>query len=312
MAVASQNGDVEIRELRAFVAVVEDGGLSAAARRLNLSQSALSQTVQSLERQLGVRLLVRTHTGVRATEPGEVLLTEARALVAQHDRAVRAVTSGVGGEAGHLAGVLRVGTPLELPTDLLPSALAQLGTAYPDTRVDVRHQRSAAQLEALRAGGLDLGLVRDRPPDVDLDAVLVVEEAMGVLLSNERAAELADVAGVRLERLSGLHWIGFPRADAPAWHDQVNATMRAHGVPVSAHAEDLPVTAEVKLAAVGTGRAFALASPSWGQPLPGELSWHPLIGSPIVRRTWAVWSAAARQRDLAELIDALDRQPASG
>jgi DNA-binding transcriptional LysR family regulator len=64
---------VETRELRVFAAVAEEGSLSAAARRLHLSQSALSQTIQSLERQLGVKLLVRSSTGVtvllRAARP---------------------------------------------------------------------------------------------------------------------------------------------------------------------------------------------------------------------------------------------------
>jgi hypothetical protein len=59
---------VEFRELVAFVAIAEEGGLSAASRRLHISQPALSQTVNALERELGVKLLVRSSTGVRPTE----------------------------------------------------------------------------------------------------------------------------------------------------------------------------------------------------------------------------------------------------
>ncbi|HMH90182.1 MAG TPA: LysR family transcriptional regulator [Streptosporangiaceae bacterium] len=61
---------MEIRELRAFVAVAEEGGMSAAARRLHVSQSALSQTIQSLERQAGAQLLARDHAGARPTRAG--------------------------------------------------------------------------------------------------------------------------------------------------------------------------------------------------------------------------------------------------
>src|SRR5258708_6134907 len=100
---------MEMRELRAFTAVAEEGSLSAAARRLHLSQSALSQTVASLERQLGVQLLRRRSTGVTPTDAGVTLLREARALIAQHDRAVAAVT---GRDASGPA-VLRLGVPLE-------------------------------------------------------------------------------------------------------------------------------------------------------------------------------------------------------
>jgi molybdate transport repressor ModE-like protein len=99
---------VEIRELRAFIAVAEEGSVSAAGRRLHVSQSAVSQTIQSLERQLGVRLLVRGAGGVTLTEAGTTLLRSARALIAQHDRALTEVT-------GQSPATLRVGVPLEFP-----------------------------------------------------------------------------------------------------------------------------------------------------------------------------------------------------
>lgn len=84
---------MEIRELQAFAVVAEEGSLSAAARRLHLSQSALSQTIQSLERQLRVQLLVRSRTGVAATEAGAILLREGRELLAQYDRMIAAVSA---------------------------------------------------------------------------------------------------------------------------------------------------------------------------------------------------------------------------
>jgi DNA-binding transcriptional LysR family regulator len=86
--------------------------LSAAARRLRLSQSALSQTIQSLERQVGVQLLLRSRTGVTTTEAGAILLREGRALIAQHDRMLTAVA----GRDGAGPDILKVGIPLELLT----------------------------------------------------------------------------------------------------------------------------------------------------------------------------------------------------
>ena len=295
---------MEIRELRAFTAVAEEGSLSAAARRLHVSQSALSQTVASLERQLGVRLLLRSSTGVTPTPAGETLIREARTLIAQHDRVLAAVT----GPDGATPAVLRLGVPLEFPVAVLPGVLADLSISCPRTQVEVRHASSAAQLAALRTGDLDIALVRERPPGPDYDAVLAVEEAMGVILASSRAAELADPAGVRLHELAGLHWIGFPRSDTPIWHDQVTATLRSHGITVDGQPQpgEPPVIAEVKLAAVGTGRAFALAPAGWSQPLPEGLTWRRLIGDPIVRRTWALWPADSRRRDIAAFVAALD------
>lgn len=300
---------MEIRELAAFTAVAEEGSVSAAARRLHLSQSAVSQTIGSLERQAGTRLLNRTSTGVTTTGTGAVLLKEAQVLLAQYDRLLAAVT----GQAAANAGTLRIGIPLELPAGLLPKALAELASGFPQVRADIRHASSTAQLTALRDGDLDLALVREHPSDARFDAVLAVEEPLGVLLATAVAEELAGPAGIRLHELRDLDWLGFPRSESPGWHDQVTAILRGHGIPVPDQtAGESPLIAEVKLAAVGAGRAFALAPPGWvlpassAEPPRGGVTWHPLIGNPLVRRTWAAWPASSRRRDLAALVAALD------
>lgn len=112
---------MEIRELRTFLTVAEEGSLSAAARRLHLSQSALSQTIQSLERQLGVQLLIRSSTGVATTEAGAHLLRQGRGLLAEYDRVIAAVA---GGDADR-PGILRIGVPLELPAACCPECSAR-------------------------------------------------------------------------------------------------------------------------------------------------------------------------------------------
>jgi DNA-binding transcriptional LysR family regulator len=307
MAKMGENRLVEIRELRAFVTVVEEGGLSAAARRLHLSQSALSQVVQSLERQLGVQLLTRSHSGTTPTAAGETLVRRAREIVTGHDQAVAEVIA-LGNDTSMVAGSIRIGVPLELPIDVLPSALAELRAIHPDTRVDVRHGSSALQIVELAAGKLDVALARYRPSDDRFDSMLVVREAVGVLLDEESAGNVADAHGVALERLRSLPWLGFPRSDAPPWYDEVAAILAAHGVGgrVPESEGDASVTAEVKFAAVRSGRAFALAPPGWASPLPTGICWHPLTGDPIVRRTWALWPANARERDLATLIAAFE------
>ncbi|GAA3820296.1 LysR family transcriptional regulator [Streptomyces chiangmaiensis] len=293
---------MELRELRAFIAVVEERGMSAAARRLHVSQSALSQTVSSLERQMGLKLLIRTNTGVRPTEEGEALLTEARALIARHDQALRTMA----GFTSPGCGLLRVGIPLELPSDLLRPAMEQVAAACPETRVQARHLPSAAQLDALHAGELDIGLLRERPADPDLDAMLVVSEKLGVLLAASVAAELADEDGVRLETLRGLEWVGFPRSGSPAWYDEVTSVLRSFGLdPGPEPPQDQALIAEVKLAAVTTKKAFALAPPNWSQALPDNVVWKPLHKHPLMRRTWAAWPTHSRRRDLASFIAGL-------
>jgi DNA-binding transcriptional LysR family regulator len=300
---------MELREMRAFVAVVEEGGMSAAARRLHLSQPALSQTISALERELGVELLVRSSTGVAATEAGLTLLGEARAVLARHEQAVAAVAR----HAGACGGVLKIGIPLELPPDLLTAPLADLAAAYPDTRVLARHLSTAAQLAALRTGELDVGLVREHPIGPDLDAVQLVEERLGVLLAAEHAEKLFEPGGIRLDALAGLDWVGFPRSGSPAWYDELTAILRSHGLELGPPApEGQELIPEVKLAAVLAGHAFVLAPPGWPHPIPDTVVWSPLAGHPLVRRTWAVWKADSHRRDLGHLIVALDRSPRGG
>ena len=287
--------------MRAFVAVAEAGSMSKAARLLHVSQPALSQTITALERRLGVQLLVRTSTGVRATDAGTTLLGESRAVLARHDQALAAV-------ARHTTtGVLRVGVPLELPPELLPAALARLAETYPDTRVQARHLSSVAQVAALRAGELDVGLVRERPAGPDLDAVLVAAENVGVLLAADLAKRLAGPDGVRLDALAGLDWFAFARAGSPAWYDELAAILRSHGLDVGPEIpEEQRLIVELKIPAVSAGGAYAFAPPEWPYPLPDTVRWVPLAGNPIVRRTWAVWQATSHRRDLAEFVAALD------
>lgn len=273
--------------------------MSAAARRLHVSQPALSQTVGALERQLGLKLLIRTSTGVRTTEAGLTLLGEARAVLARHGQALRTMAV----RTTEAAGTLRLGVPGSLPFDLLGPVVEQIASLGPETRVQVRRLSSAAQLAALEAGELDVGLLRERPGGSGFDAMLVVRERLGVLLAVERAAELSGPGGIRLDALSGSRWLGFPRSDSPAWYDEVTAILRSHGLdPGPDDPEEGQLLPEVRLAAVRTGKAFALAPPNWLQRIPDTVAWSPLVGHPLVRRTWVVWQADVRSRALAGFV----------
>ena len=289
--------------MRAFVAVVETGGLSAAARRLHISQPALSQTISGLEKQFGVELLVRSSAGVSATPAGMTLLGEVRDLIARHDQLEAAMAKYSPGNGS----LLRIGIPLELPPDTLSPGLAVLATEFPATQVRVRHLSTAEQTAALRSGELDLALVRERPAAPDVDVLLVVEEYLGVLLAVDEAIKREVPEGIRLESLIGLQWLGFPRDGSPAWYDELTATMRSHGIdvgPESLHRESL--IAEIKVPAISAGGRFALAPASYSTRIPESVRWLPLIGHPLRRRTWAAWPAASRRSDLAHLIASIE------
>jgi DNA-binding transcriptional LysR family regulator len=294
---------VEFRELAAFVAIVEEGGLSAASRRLHISQPALSQTVNNLERELALKLLVRSSTGVQPTEAGITLLAEARALLARRDQAL-ATMAELSTDGGS---VIRLGIPLELDPDVLPRALARFNAKFPEAKVVPRQLSTAAQLAALRDDGLDVGLVRERPAGPEFDAMLVSRENLGILIASDAADELVGPGGVRLDALHGLKWVGFPRSNSPAWFDELTSILRSHGIDIGPPVpEDLELIVAMKFASVSSGSTFALSPPRRLDQLPAAVVWAPLVGNPLVRRTWAVWPASSRRRDVGHFITTFD------
>ncbi|MGW6889048.1 LysR family transcriptional regulator [Streptomyces chartreusis] len=252
-------------ELRAFVAAVEEGGLSAAARRLHMSQPALSQTISGLERQLGVKLLVRNSTGVRATEAGTALLTEARAVLARHDQALRVMARYVGPGGG----ALRIGIPLELPAGLLDAALAELAEAHPDTRVQPRHlppRTSSPPCARVSWTSGSCGSGRSARSSMRCSSY---GRTWVSLLATEQAAELAGPDGVALDALVGLRRVGFPRSGSPVWFDELTAILRGHGLDLGPDApEGQALIADVKLAGVRDGRPSPSPRPAGSSRCP--------------------------------------------
>ncbi len=295
---------MELRELRTFVAVVEEGRFAGAAHRLNLSQPAISHTIRGLEKHCGVILLERTSSGVVTTKAGRVLVTEARAVLARYEQAVAAMARGSCEDAS-----LRIGMPFGLPTGLLSGALPAMAASYPSASITVHQLSTARQLDALTASELELGLLRHRPSKVDLDAVLIADEPLGVILSGCQSDRLGPSAEVSLESLVdlGLDWHGFPREGSPVWYDELTATLRGYGLRIESSTSYTEEPGpDVTYASVSLGRSFALAPPSSQSALPPSITWRRLTGDPLRRRTWAAWSAASRRRDLGHLVSLLE------
>ena len=170
-----------------------------------------------------------------------------------------------------------------------------------------RQLSTAAQFAALRDDSLDIGLVRERPAGPEFDAMLVSRENLGILIASDLAGELIGPDGVRLDALRRLKWVGFPRVGSPAWFDELTSILRSHGIDVGLPVpEDLELIVAMKFAAVSSGDAFALSPPRRLHQLPDAVVWAPLVGNPLVRRTWAVWSASSRRRDIGHFVTTFD------
>ena len=153
---------MELRQLHSFRAVVREGSFTAAAKKLHMTQPAVSLHIKALEEELGARLLDRDGRGVRLTEAGEALLSSADAALASLEEAARRIAELRAPEKGTV--VLACGDTVAL--HMLPPVLTQFRAAHPHAEVVVHNHGSKAILEMVLHREADVGIVT-RPPYVD-------------------------------------------------------------------------------------------------------------------------------------------------
>ncbi|RYD19214.1 MAG: LysR family transcriptional regulator [Verrucomicrobiaceae bacterium] len=141
---------MELRQLKHFVAVGETGSITAAAKKLRLTQPALSRQIKALEEELDTALLERGAHSIQLTPAGEVLLAEARKLVKFSDSMIEKVKSTAIGEP------LRVGYAPSLAGEFLSIAIERFTQFHPRVRVSLYDWSSAEMKAGLEAGKLDL------------------------------------------------------------------------------------------------------------------------------------------------------------
>jgi DNA-binding transcriptional LysR family regulator len=181
----SKGASVDLRQMEVVLSVAEEGGFSAAARRLHVVQSAVSGTVRGLEQELGVRLFHRTTHRVALTPAGEAFIPAARATLRAAEQA-RAVVDVVKGE---LRGEITVGVMQGLYAGLA-GALAEFRHRHPGVAIRLRQAQADDIQQALRRGTLDVAVVAlDRQRQRGLATRLLSEEAMVLVTAPPDAAE---------------------------------------------------------------------------------------------------------------------------
>ena len=181
--------ELELRHLRAFVAVVETGGHTRAARSLGVSQSTVSETLISLERALGTELFRKGAKGVALTRSGEALLPHARRVLAQTSELVAQLAS----VTTEVKATLTISAVESISTYVLPARLAALRERWPKVRLEVATRVCTDIRDSVAAGRSDLGLVLEidggqRDDSVLTRARLVVFGAPGHPLAGRKAA----------------------------------------------------------------------------------------------------------------------------
>jgi DNA-binding transcriptional LysR family regulator len=291
---------IELRLLRYFAVVAEELHVGHAAARLYISQPALSQQIRVLEDQVGLPLFVRHPRGVALTEAGEALLREARDVLERSERLERTVEDLRRGATESL----RIAVPPGAPSTLLPELLAPLRVQRPDASVEVQELTTPEQLEALHAGSIDLGLVREPVDDSRLARRSLLVEPLGVCLPAGHA--LADRESLSLADLADELFVCFPRAWAPSLHDVLVEELRR--LDVEARFQDsssLGTTQGMVVAGLG----LTLAARPWLAHVEGVV-WRPLRGSEIEIRTAVAWRPENRSPLLRELLAVVEQPDA--
>lgn len=147
---------MEIRQLRAFMAIAEAGTFTAGAQRVHITQAAISMQIRQMELELGAPLFVRAPRRVLLTEAGEALLERARRILREHDAAVAEIAELAGAERGRL----RIGSASAMVSaDPLPQILKELHEHHPQAEVSIVSGTSEALVRQILAGDLDMAFV---------------------------------------------------------------------------------------------------------------------------------------------------------
>lgn len=156
---------LNLDSVKVFLAVAEHGSFSEAARNLHLSQPAVSQIIQGLERQLGLALFVRQGRAAQLTEGGHVLVSMARELLTASQRVEETMLS----LQGEVVGEMSIGCSTASGKYLLPGLIARFRKEYPMVRINVVIASRDAVIAKLLAGDVSLGVSSKLIQHADLE-----------------------------------------------------------------------------------------------------------------------------------------------
>ena len=241
---------MELRHLRYFVAVAEEGNFNRAALRLHVAQPALSRQVHALECELGAQLFERMPRGVKLTPAGAALLTDAAAILADVDVA----TQNVKRIAAAAAGFLRIGAnEIALSDPAVAETTRRLRRERPGIGLEFSPMASSAQTVAILTDRLDAGLLYLEAPSQGLDSLQVRDYTLLAGLPAEH--RLAAQTTIRTDDLRGERFVWTSPGALSFVHDKLLQTLRARGIDVDIvqHANGTDSTLDMIAAGLGIG-----------------------------------------------------------
>jgi len=255
---------MELRHLRYFVAVAEEGHITRAAQRLGLQQPPLSQQIRALEREIKASLFIRHPRGVKLTDAGRSFFEDAQAILAQVDRAAARAQRTARGELGRIAVGFTTSAPFH---PLVARAIRQFRQRRPDVSFELEESSSVDLVRALREERLDAVFIRSavaEPAGLAVHALL--REDMVVALPSRH--ELARQPKIALKELADETFILYRRPTGAGLYDVIIATCARAGFSPRVGQEAPRIVSTLNLVAAGLGVTLVPASLA-GLPLEG-------------------------------------------
>ena len=198
---------MEIKDMRAFYAIVEEGNISHAAQRLDIAQPALSRQMKRLETSLGVQLFERGSRRIRLTDAGKVMYARVEHILGIVDGAVREITEMGSG----VAGAVRLGTITTSGAMLVPELLSEFHRRYPQVTYQIWEAEGARILELLDNRVIEIGITRTQVDAKVYESIVLPNEPLVVIMNreqeigeSEREVKLSELRDVPL--LVPLRW----------------------------------------------------------------------------------------------------------
>jgi len=241
---------MELRHVRYFVAFAEEMHFGKAARRLGISQPPLSQQIQSLEHEAGVRLFERSRRHVALTKEGEIFLSEAYGLIRQYERVCKVLKRARTGEVGQLH-LAAIGSAFY---DVLPPILRRFQRDHSDIGITLRECRTSEAESLLLAGDVDFAFVRLDLVSPPLEMRPLQRETVMVALP--KGHRLAKSKSLSLKAIGKEPFVTFARSVSPKFYDSVLAAFSNAGISPNVVHECNSLHSKLGFVACGLGVAL--------------------------------------------------------
>lgn len=261
---------MELRQLRYFLAVAEEENISAAARRLNLSQPALSRQIKALEDSLGWELLDRGKKSVGLTKAGMVVAEEGKRILARVDLGLERMKREIEGV------VLRVGYAPTLSSDFLRLGLERFSQLYPQVKIELLDLSSSEMEQGLGDGMLDLVVGNGSAEVSGIRWVPLKTHHWVVALKDNHA--LSSREEITSADLNGERLVLYCKSDYPAYWDDVTSYFQDNEIDAKVAGEFDGITSLI--AAIEAGLGVALVSESIRLPAESKIIIKPLTPQP--------------------------------